>query len=133
MSFDPPVAIPAGYLTGQAIAYISAADHGVLVSPATPLPVDPVARATATDRGAVVGIAATTLMPANPARRGFVIQNQSASATVYLSVQGAATTDWHSLMLPPGAIHETPAHHVGTGAISIISTAAATPVHAREF
>ena len=133
MSFDPPVAIPAGYLTGQAIAFTSAADYGVLVTPTTPLPIDPVQRTSATDRGASVGTIATTLIAANPARRGFVIQNQSPTATVYLSGQGAATADWHSLMLPPGAIHETPVHHVGTGAISVISTAAATPVYAREF
>lgn len=39
MSFDPLVALPAGYITGQAIAYATAADHAVLVSAATPLPV----------------------------------------------------------------------------------------------
>lgn len=133
MSFDPLVAIPAGYLTGQAIAFTSAADHGVLVTPTTPLPVDSVVRATATDRGTLVGVAAVVLIPANTARRGFVVQNQSASATVYLSGLGAATADWHSLMLPPGALYETPAHHVGTGAISAVATAANTPVYAREF
>ena len=133
MSFDPPVAIPAGYLTGQAIAFTSAADHGVLVSAATPLPVDPVTRAASTDRGASVGTTAVTLMPANATRRGFVVQNQSASATVYLSGLGTAMADWHSLQLPPGATYETSAHHVGTGAISAIATAANTPVYAREF
>ena len=39
MSFDPLVALPAGYVTGQAIAYTTAADHAVLVSTTTPLPV----------------------------------------------------------------------------------------------
>lgn len=39
MSFDPPVAVPAGYLTGQAIAYTTPIDRAVLVSTATPLPV----------------------------------------------------------------------------------------------
>lgn len=39
MSFDPPVAVPAGYLTGQAIAYLAPNDHAVLVSTAAPLPV----------------------------------------------------------------------------------------------
>ena len=133
MSFDPPVAIPAGYMTGQAIAFTSATDHGVLVSAATPLPVETVARASSVDRGALVGTAAVTLMPANPARRGFVVQNQSPSVTVYLSGLGAATADWHALMLPPGATYESPAHHVGTGALSAIATAAGTPVYAREF
>lgn len=39
MSFDPPVALPAGYVTGQAIAYVTPGDHAVLVSTAAPLPV----------------------------------------------------------------------------------------------
>lgn len=39
MSFDPLVALPAGYITGQAIAYTTAADHAVLVTQAAPLPV----------------------------------------------------------------------------------------------
>lgn len=39
MTFDPPVAMPAGYLTGQAIAYTSPTDRAVMVSLATPLPV----------------------------------------------------------------------------------------------
>ena len=39
MSFDPLVALPAGYVTGQAIAYTTAADHAVLVSTTAPLPV----------------------------------------------------------------------------------------------
>lgn len=39
MSFDPPIALPAGYVTGQAIAYTTAADHAVLVSATAPLPV----------------------------------------------------------------------------------------------
>lgn len=39
MSFDPPVAAPAGYLTGQAIAFVDAAGRADLVSAAQPLPV----------------------------------------------------------------------------------------------
>lgn len=39
MSFDPPVSVPSGYLTGQAIAYLAPNDHAVLVSTAAPLPV----------------------------------------------------------------------------------------------
>lgn len=66
MSFDPLVALPAGYVTGQAVAYTTAADHAVLVSAAAPLPV-------ATTRGASTATAlagttatSTTLGPFTP-------------------------------------------------------------------
>lgn len=39
MSFDPPVAIPAGYVTGVAVAFTGPDDHAVLVGRAQPLPV----------------------------------------------------------------------------------------------
>ena len=94
---------------------------------------DTVVRGPATDRGASVGTSATTLMPANAARRGIAIQNQSASADCYISGQGAASADWHSLKIPGGGYYETPNTHSGTGAISIVCTAASTPVHAREW
>lgn len=133
MSFDPPVALPAGYVTGQVIAFATPNDHAVLVSAVAPLPTDGLVRAASADRGVVIGTTSVQLMPANLGRRGLVIQNQSTTATVYISGLAGATADYHSLMIPPGGYYETPAHHVGTGAISAVATAAGTPVYAREF
>ena len=100
---------------------------------ATLLKVDTVVQAVSTNRGASVGTTAVTIMPANAARRGFSIQNQSSSAVIYLSGVGSATADYNSLMIPAGGYYETPSQHAGTGAISIISNAASTPVYAREW
>lgn len=103
------------------------------VSRTNPLPTDTVVKAAAVDRGAIVGTTAITLIPTNAARRGFAVQVQSASATCYLSGQGAATPDYHSLQVAAGTYYETPPTHVGTAAISVICSAAATPVYAREW
>lgn len=60
MSFDPPIALPAGYVTGQAIAYTTAADHAVLVSATAPLPVAQTRLATgATPLAGATGATAT--------------------------------------------------------------------------
>ena len=39
MSFDPPIVLPAGYVTGEAIAFAGTDDRAVMVTRATPLPV----------------------------------------------------------------------------------------------
>lgn len=95
---------------------------------------DTVVRASATDRGAVVATANTAqqLMAANSARRGIAIQNQS-SGDCYISGQGTATADYHSLKIPSGGYYESPSTHVGTGAISIICTVANASIYAREW
>lgn len=66
MSFDPPVALPAGYVTGQAIAYVTAADHAVLVSTTAPLPVTQTATAATTTPLAGSTAVSTTLGPFTP-------------------------------------------------------------------
>lgn len=91
-----------------------------------------VVQATATDRSALVGTTAVTLMAANPARKGWSMQVQSTTASCYTNGSAAATADYHSLQVGPGGYFE-PDHHVGTGAISIICTGASTPVYAREW
>lgn len=148
VSFAPAVAqdatsvrAPAGFAPVQAPCVKQPDNSCTPVSAANPLPVssagggttDTVVKSASVDRGASVGTTAVTLMPANAARRGFQIQNQSASASCYISGLAAATADWHSLLIAPGAYYETPPTHVGTGAISIVCTAAGTPVFAREF
>ncbi len=97
------------------------------------LPVETVVRSPAADRGASVGTSAIILIPANAARRGFSVQVQSASASCYINGQATASADFHSLLIPAGSLYETPDTHVGTGAVSIVCSAAATPVYAREW
>ncbi len=92
-----------------------------------------VLRSVATDYGASVGTSSVILVQANPWRRGFSIQNQSASADCYISGINGATADYHSLKIAAGTYYETPPTHVGVSAISIICTGAATPVYAREW
>ena len=94
---------------------------------------DTVIKATSIDRGGIFGITATQLLPANPARRGFSIQVQSASASCYISGQAAATADYHSLQIVGSSYYETPGTHVGTSTVSIICTAPSTSVYAREW
>ena len=128
-----PVALPAGYAPLSSMGFGSLGGSVTPVDPTHPLPVDTVAKSTATDRGAVVGTSAVTLMAANTSRRGMAIQNQSASATCYISGQATATADYHSLMIPAGGYYETSPTHTGTGAISAICSAASTSLYAREW
>lgn len=117
----------------QLASYVDTPSRGVTrVEQANPLPVNPVVRAAAIDRGAAIGTTAVTLMPANANRRGFAVQVQSTSASCYLNGQATATADLHSLQVGPGGYFET-ATNVGTGALSIVCTGAATPVFAREW
>lgn len=104
----------------------------VLASNQGEVPVNGIPQVTAVDRGVSVGTSSTAVMAANSARRGVAFQNQSTTATVYISGLTAATTDFHSLMLGPGQYFET-SSHTGTGAITAIATAAATPLYAREW
>ncbi len=61
---------------------------------------------------------ATTIAPADPARRGFQVQPQGGIG--YLSGLAAATADQNSLKLPADALYESLPQHVGTGALSVI-------------
>lgn len=97
-------------------------------------PIDTVIKATAASRSTSAGVAATVLMPLNAARRGFSVQNQHATAKIYINGSGTAVVaDGSSLMIGPGQYFESNPTHSGGGAISIISDTAATPVYAREW
>lgn len=125
-------------MNDQSITVLQGIGFGSLNIPATPvdatrgLPVNTVVQGVATDRGGLIGTSAVTIMAANATRRGFSVQNQSASASCYINGTRTATADYHSLVVGPTGYFE-PDHHVGTGAISIICTAASTPVYAREW
>lgn len=127
------VRAPAGFAPVQAPCVKQADASCLPVSAAAPLPIDTIVRASSVDRGALVSTTAVTLMPANSLRRGYVIQNQSASASCYINGLTTASTDWHSLLIPPGGYYETPSTHVGGGVVSVICTGASTPVFVREW
>lgn len=121
--------LPTGAATAAAQASLLSA-VGTPVQAGTAL--SNVVQAVTTDNGAVVGTTAMTLIPANPARRGFSIQNQSTTASCYINGSAAATADYHSLQIGPGGYFE-PDHHVTTGNLSIICSAAGTSVYARSW
>lgn len=97
-------------------------------------PVDQVVQSTSTDRGGTITTANTSqvLAPANPARRGFTIQNQS-TGNLYINGLTAATADYHSLLIPAGAMYESRDVHSGTGVLNIIGPTAGQAFYCREF
>jgi hypothetical protein len=85
---------------------------------------DTVVQGASTDIGvSVTANTSATLTAANPARRGFSVQNQTSGAC-YLSGLATATADFHSLLIPAGSLYESKDSHVGTGALSVICSAA---------
>lgn len=97
-------------------------------------PADTVVQAAPTTRSNTItaGGTAQTLAPAKANRRGFVIQNQS-SGPLYWNAIGTATVDQNSMLLNAGDYYESPPHHVGPGAISIIGATTGQAFYAREF
>ena len=95
---------------------------------------DTVVKSTATSRSGTIaaGGTAQSFMAANAARRGFTIQNQS-SGDLFINGLAAAAPDGSSLKVEAGAIYETGAHHVGTGALSIYGATTGQIFYAREF
>jgi hypothetical protein len=82
---------------------------------------------------ATTSVGPQPIMAANATRRGIVMQVQSSNATVYFNPVATATADFHSLQIAPGGYYESSPQHISTGALSVISTVAATPLYAREF
>lgn len=97
--------------------------------------VDTVIASASVDRGGTItaGGTAQTFMAANPARRGFAVQNQS-SGNLYVSCAAPATLDFHALLIPPnGPLYESSAVQAETGACSIIGATTGQAYFAREF
>ncbi len=83
-----------------------------------------------------VGGVAQDLMAANPARKGWELQNQS-GGDLYVRSKGAAgsmlaSLDQNSLKVAPGALYVADAH-VTPNALSIIGAAAGQAFYAREW
>ncbi|WP_454278978.1 hypothetical protein [Sphingomonas sp. Marseille-Q8236] len=126
-----PVTLPNGtYITPGVFVQID--KTGTAIDATNPLPVTVILpQVTAISRSGIFGTTATQLMPANPTRRFIQVQVQN-SATCYISGLSAATADQNSLLLPGGGQLFESSTHVTSGAISIICSAASTPVYARE-
>lgn len=105
---------------------------GEAPSSSNPMPVADVVVSVAIDRGMIITQTSQVVIPANPARRGWAVQNQSTTGSIYLKSEAAATADYHSLLVGPGGYFE-PDHTYSTGAISAISTEASSPVYFREW
>lgn len=86
------------------------------------------------DRSGTITLGGTSqvLAPANGARAGFWIQNQS-NGDLWLSSLAAASAQQPSLWLPPGAYYEFPAGGVPATTISIWGAIAGQPFAAREW
>lgn len=132
---DPTVIAPAGYVPRAAVSFGAPEAAAVAVDDAHPLPV--VARAPGvayTDRSGTLAAAATAqqVAPANPARRGFFVQNVS-TADLWLSTVGAALADQPALRIAPGQLYECPAGGVPVAAISLYGTIQGQAFSAREW
>lgn len=107
---------------------------GIFAKLAGVLKVDTVIAAASTDVGGTIttGGQAQQFAVANSSRRGLVVQNQS-TGDLWVNGTGNATIDYHSLRVRAGDYYETPAHHVGTGALSIIGATTGQAFYARVF
>lgn len=107
----------------------------VLVNPGTGEALTPVNAAPVAyvDRSGTVtaGGAAQTLMAANAARRGMLVQNNS-SGPLTISSVGAASTS-AGLILQPGQLYEAPLGGVPTAALSILGATTGQRFDAREW
>lgn len=92
------------------------------------------AAATRTDKSGTItaGGTAQNAIASNAARKGFEIQNQS-SGNLWFSTLAAAVTSQPSVLLPPGALYETPLGGSGTGALSVIGATTGQAFAAREW
>jgi hypothetical protein len=78
------------------------------------------------------GGVAQTLMPANPQRRGFWVQNHSA-ADLWVSGVGTAAASQPAIRIPAGLLYESPDFGVVTSAMSIFGASTGQAFSAREM
>lgn len=92
------------------------------------------ARTAVTDRSGTItaGGTAQVLMPANPNRFGYSVQNNS-SGDLWISEITTAVANQPSLKIPAGALYECPWYYVPVTAISIIGATTGQAFCAREW
>lgn len=122
-------------MVGQTISGtgITAGTTITAVSGTAPYSLTLSAAATVASAAAVTSVGMQVLMAANTARRGFVIQNQHATAKFWINGVGNAAADASSLLIGPVSYYETSVVHTGTGAVSVISDTPGIFLYAREF
>jgi hypothetical protein len=80
----------------------------------------------------LVGTADQEIAAARAGRRFILVQNKSATATLWLNLAGNAATQANSLKIPPGGYWESSAAFCPSNAIRGISDAAGCDVHVVE-
>lgn len=113
--------------TDESTTRVAATTRGLRVQPAA-------APMTDTDRSGTITVGGSqqTLMPPNPARNGFMIQNTS-TEDQWFNWSGSATVASPSFKVPPDCLYETPAHAVPVGEIKIIGPTTGQSFSAREW
>lgn len=132
---DPLIGAPGGFVPRVAVSFGAGDAPAAAVDDARPLPVAPRGvGVTYTDRSGAIGSggAAQQLAPANPARRGFFVQNLSAD-DLWISSVGTAAGGQPALRVSPGQLYESPAHGVPVAAVSVWGAATGQPFAAREW
>ena len=112
--------IVTGYLSQLVSSGIKLSVGGSAVSSSNPLPIV-FSTATITSRSGTIATGATaqTLMSANAARKGWFIQNNSTGDLWVNRFGDPAIAGQPSLLIPAGALYETPDGGSGGNALSI--------------
>jgi hypothetical protein len=90
---------------------------------------------TLTDRSGTITLGGTaqTLMAANPARRGWLVQNNSAGTLWINEIGGTAVQLQPSLSITAGSLYTSPTPGASNAAISIIGATTSQAFTAREW
>jgi hypothetical protein len=91
--------------------------------------------ATMVDRSGTITLGGTAqaLMAANPARKGYLIQNNSAGVLWFNEIGGTAVLAQPSISLAAGALYQSPSPGASAAAISIIGATTGQAFTAREW
>lgn len=127
------VAAPGGFVPQSAIGFGAAGAAVTAVDAGNPLPVAAPTIAPIDRSGAIAtGGTAQTIAAANPARRGFLVQNLS-SADLWLGTGAGAVAGRPSIRIAPGQLYESPASGAPGGAISLLGASTGQSFTAQEW
>ena len=126
--------IVTGYLSQLVNSGIKLLVGGSAVSSTNPLPIV-FSTATITSRSGTIatGGAAQSLMAANAARKGWFIQNNSTGDLWVNRFGGTAIAGQPSILIPAGALYETPDGGSGGNALSIYGATTGQTFTAAEW
>ena len=126
--------IVTGYLSQLVSSGIKVLVGGSAVSSSNPLPIV-FSTTTITSRSGTIATGATaqSLMVANAARKGWFIQNNSTGDLWVNRFGGTAIAGQPSLLIPAGALYETPDGGSGGNALSIYGATTGQTFTAAEW